>query len=582
MKRFISGRSMIEMIATLAIIGVLSAVGVWGLNNALTKHKVNTLIEDVRLAGFIVADALFKSLPDDDEGMNLAGKFEKQTSYEFRAFAEKETTFEILVKNVPYGVCEEVKKRKVEWLEEIKANGIPNTCNEGTSNDISFFFNTELMGNTEQQTKECRANKDCPSAKPYCRNGVCTKCEEGMELNDGSCTECPVGNERQFTTADYCHVCGENYFLGRYGECFECNASYYDRSVPITKEECDRCPNRCWDEENSTCVRTLEGNIFNNDGICNYDCTAGQFVMIKDGSWQCATCPVGNERQFTTADYCHVCGENYFLGRYGECFECNASYYDRSVPITKEECDRCPNRCWDEASELCLLSEEGNVAIRADGTCNHNCTTGQLFINDTQTGINKCVACPAGNEGKGVTTPADCHSCGNNYIIGYYNNNNCWECSASHPHARSRTKEECDRCPNRCWDEASELCLLSEEGNVAIRADGTCNHNCTTGQLFINDTQTGINKCVACPAGNEGKGVTTPADCHSCGNNYIIGYYNNNNCWECSASHPNARSRTKEECDRCPNRYFDETSQLCELCPTGKKASADGLSCVDQ
>ncbi|MBO7257430.1 MAG: hypothetical protein J6V11_00650, partial [Alphaproteobacteria bacterium] len=53
-------------------------------------------------------------------------------------------------------------------------------------------------------------------------------------------------------------------------------------------------------------------------------------------------------------------------------------------------------------------------------------------------------------------------------------------------------------------------------------------------------------------------------------------------CWECTESKTPYASKT--ECDKCPERYFDDTNDQngkCYLCPTGQVKSADGRSCVD-
>lgn len=51
----ICGRSMIEMLGVLAIIGVLSAGGIMGYSTAMENHKINQYIEDIN---FIVANAM--------------------------------------------------------------------------------------------------------------------------------------------------------------------------------------------------------------------------------------------------------------------------------------------------------------------------------------------------------------------------------------------------------------------------------------------------------------------------------------------------------------------------------------------
>ena len=47
MKKGQFGRSMVEMLGVLAIIGVLSIGGLYGFSMTMTRHKTNQLIEDV-------------------------------------------------------------------------------------------------------------------------------------------------------------------------------------------------------------------------------------------------------------------------------------------------------------------------------------------------------------------------------------------------------------------------------------------------------------------------------------------------------------------------------------------------------
>ena len=199
------GRSMTEMLGVLAIIGVLSVAAVSGYRTAITRHQANEIIEDVKMAGFIVADSMFKSLPDDDEGISLDDKFAKKTSYPFRVFTESEVTFEIMVQNVSERVCEELKSRKVDWLEEIKANGKPtgsegdNLCRETNDNEMSFFFNTELNGQQTDFFGACKEDAEC---------GECGKCngrkceyETGeLKTSAGKCVPCTDSKTSSTTT----------------------------------------------------------------------------------------------------------------------------------------------------------------------------------------------------------------------------------------------------------------------------------------------------------------------------------------------------------------------------------------------
>ena len=464
------GRSMLEMLGVLAVVGVLSIVGLFGLKTAQVKHNTNLLIEDVRLAGFIVVDEMFEELSNNATGINLSGKFEQKTSYTFKAYPETEETFEILVENVQYNVCEETKKREVEWLEEIKSNGMDNNCKNAENNKISFFFNLNLNGNMELETDGCRTNKDCPSILPFCRNGICSKCETGLQLTNGSCTSCPsAAGSVGPVTAGQCHLCGDNYMLSTSNICVECSRSHYDAETK-NKDECARCPNRCWDEKQGLCLNSEEGNVFiNPDGTCNYACSEGTYLVWSGSKSVCHACPeTGNMLQLSTsATYCHMCGDNYIFAGVSTCAECTISHY-MAQSASKDECARCPNRCWDEKQGLCLNSEEGNVFINPDGTCNYACSEGTYLVWSGSKSV--CHACPeTGNMLQLSTSATYCHMCGDNYIFAGVST--CAECTVSHYMAQSTSKEECARCPNRYFDDASQKCYLCPNGQKAS-ADG--------------------------------------------------------------------------------------------------------------
>ena len=63
--KFEQGRSMIEMLGVLAIIGVLSVGGINGFSKAMDAHKINTIVEQI---GTIIANA--KSI-----GLRQGGKY---------------------------------------------------------------------------------------------------------------------------------------------------------------------------------------------------------------------------------------------------------------------------------------------------------------------------------------------------------------------------------------------------------------------------------------------------------------------------------------------------------------------------
>ena len=94
-----SGRSMIEMLGVLAIIGVLSVGGLVGYSKAMERYRVNETINQVTHIVQNTRD-LFKTQPNLYGGMSFDNKYMSVSTYENRILADKAKLFpEVLVKN---------------------------------------------------------------------------------------------------------------------------------------------------------------------------------------------------------------------------------------------------------------------------------------------------------------------------------------------------------------------------------------------------------------------------------------------------------------------------------------------------
>ncbi|MBR6411578.1 MAG: hypothetical protein IKS41_00240 [Alphaproteobacteria bacterium] len=60
-----SGRSMVEMLGVLAVIGVLTVGGLAGYNYAITKHRVNTILNEISLRWVVAEQQLTIGAPID-------------------------------------------------------------------------------------------------------------------------------------------------------------------------------------------------------------------------------------------------------------------------------------------------------------------------------------------------------------------------------------------------------------------------------------------------------------------------------------------------------------------------------------
>ena len=106
MKKIIAkGRSMIEMLGVLAIIGVVSVGGVWGIRQLMAKSQAAAILNDVKLYYMTIEENGAKFM---EEGDVVPTDFRPQTNYTYIAFSPAEEYYRISVLNVPKSVCHAV------------------------------------------------------------------------------------------------------------------------------------------------------------------------------------------------------------------------------------------------------------------------------------------------------------------------------------------------------------------------------------------------------------------------------------------------------------------------------------------
>ncbi len=139
-----SGRSMVEMLGTLAIMGVLSIGGVAGYRYAVDKANANTIIDEVNKRSMIVSQQRIL-----EQQINLT-EFEASIKGVYPTYAEPyEDTrfFAVLVENVPQGVCRHILKEKLKTASDVFVSTGAGTgvdeCPEGEST-IEFAFGNIL------------------------------------------------------------------------------------------------------------------------------------------------------------------------------------------------------------------------------------------------------------------------------------------------------------------------------------------------------------------------------------------------------------------------------------------------------
>ena len=198
-----SGRSMVEMLGTLAIIGVLSIGGIAGYKYGMDKYKANQTINDVMLMGVDIITQLSQNRGTPTLSSDWGTK--TTAGYDFTVVQnpEDETQYGIQITGVPTSICKQVgdglKQTVAVYVgnEDYTSDTETDPCDESDSNTMEFYFEKSAI------EPECKTNTDCGEGN-YCDNGWCFS---------GSQPEVSKVLDKQCTSTDDCNT---EWIMGSY------------------------------------------------------------------------------------------------------------------------------------------------------------------------------------------------------------------------------------------------------------------------------------------------------------------------------------------------------------------------------
>ncbi len=173
-KKFDSGRSMVEMLGTLAIIGVLSVGAIAGYSYGMDKYRTNQTMYDITLR----AVDLMTQASQGRATLSLAEWDKETTIYDFAnpAYVEGENliAFDVGVsKKIPQSVCQMVFDGLSNTAVQIDINDSVATSQDNCGNDNTMTFYFAGGGNgTGGETGEQCGDAVC---------GICQKCDASTE-----------------------------------------------------------------------------------------------------------------------------------------------------------------------------------------------------------------------------------------------------------------------------------------------------------------------------------------------------------------------------------------------------------------
>ena len=185
---FESGRSMVEMLGVLAIIGVLSVGAIAGYSYGMAKYRANETINDIMLRRTdLIRQQATVSVPTLDEWTDTATIYPMElVKMEETVNGQQNTVYGIGVSGVHSKTCqiiaEELSSQAQIIINGYQYNGTFNKsfCDISDQNDMDFYF---------IPTAECKTDLDCDAyGCSLSNNGVCESVPDGEYcLHSGIC-----------------------------------------------------------------------------------------------------------------------------------------------------------------------------------------------------------------------------------------------------------------------------------------------------------------------------------------------------------------------------------------------------------
>ena len=255
-----TGRSMVEMLGVLAVMGVLSVSGVAMYTTAMNKHRANELLNAVSMRATALASQRMSG-----RALSLSGFTDNtQGTSVINVNSENTDAIEITITNVPVAVCKNLYSTKGANVVEMKSGTTvlnnASACVEGAT--VSIKFNNDLSksssssgtgGNSgngsgnQQQGTPTTATCSQITTDNTCNQAGCNWCQYNSTCQETACPS-PASFSTSVSHMDQagCEAAGYKWCNG-YGcglvdcNCSDChyicnssNSSFYVRS----REDC--------------------------------------------------------------------------------------------------------------------------------------------------------------------------------------------------------------------------------------------------------------------------------------------------------------------------------------------------------
>ena len=245
-----TGRSMVEMLGVLAVMGVLSVGGVAMYTSAMNKHRANELLNEASKRAAAVAAQI--SMQGKEANDNLIADFTNPSGYTFGVEKKNANQFNITINAVDDDICAQMNAASGT---NTPIRNINNGCTELTfNNDMS----TTVWASDFASESECRGG-----GKTWCSgqgtNGACSDSSDCCAgFTENACQTCDTETGTITNLTDSCDLYGTADGFCYNGSCINCDnfsgTSTSNTGGVVAGTICRCASGYKWDSTNEECV----------------------------------------------------------------------------------------------------------------------------------------------------------------------------------------------------------------------------------------------------------------------------------------------------------------------------------------
>ena len=400
---FETGRTMMEMLSALAVVGILSTTAIFGYRYGMIKYIANETINELNLRVHDISldmDKLIENnyVGDIQMGMGPVTRMGypiiAQTSSQYMDY------FIVFLKNVPSDVCRELLLRRWKvpysiFVEIDEYTDDTSICYQNDKVEIIYEFQKDLLSKEEIENENRHETQRCAHSN-HCKCGTCNP-------DNGVCEGCPAGEQ-----------CVKSFEDPRWFMCC--------RFDSVVSGVC--------------CNEIKEGQCCTSGGQC-----CPKEKPLRDRNGGCHACDeLRNVDVGSHPEYCSVCPKRYLAGGYPDRNYCSLCGVEGTMvadkPLVWDTQTSCYSCDYQDNGSL------GQIGIKDDYLCENVCPN-RIFLSP--------------NSSKRCTLPCPTDK----PLRADYGNNSCKTCDIEAAISTTFLTEPCSTiCPNR--EEKNGYCILKD------------------------------------------------------------------------------------------------------------------------